>query len=191
MKSEANKVRKQTEAKSKRKNAGRPSRYGMQPPARVAYHLALLGATDAQLADAFGVSEGTVGNWKARPEFSVAVKKGKTIADAQVAESLFKRACGYSHTAVKIFCDARTGKKEVIEYTEHYPPDTTACIFWLKNRQPALWRDGTRHEQQPEREVKPAEMTREQAEEYLFKQGLLPPPLPWPNQRWKPGDGVA
>lgn len=28
-----------------------------------------------------------------------------------------------------------------MEYIEHYPPDTTAAIFWLKNRQPAKWRD--------------------------------------------------
>jgi hypothetical protein len=26
-------------------------------------------------------------------------------------------------------------------YVEHVPPDVTACIFWLKNRDPAHWRD--------------------------------------------------
>jgi hypothetical protein len=26
-------------------------------------------------------------------------------------------------------------------YTEHVPPDTTAAIFWLKNRNPSAWRD--------------------------------------------------
>ncbi len=30
---------------------------------------------------------------------------------------------------------------EQVPYVEHYAPDTTAAIFWLKNRQPAQWRD--------------------------------------------------
>jgi hypothetical protein len=61
------------------------------------------------------------------------------MADAEVAEKLFKRATGYSHDAVKIFNDQ--GAPLQVPYTEHYPPDTTACIFWLKNRRPDLWRD--------------------------------------------------
>jgi hypothetical protein len=28
-----------------------------------------------------------------------------------------------------------------VPYTERYPPDTAAAIFWLKNRQPKHWRD--------------------------------------------------
>jgi hypothetical protein len=35
--------------------------------------------------------------------------------------------------------------------TKHYPPDTTACIFWLKNRKPREWRNRT--ELQMEQEV--------------------------------------
>jgi hypothetical protein len=59
-----------------------------------------------------------------------------------VAESLLHRAKGYSHDAVKIFNDRETGVTQV-PYIERYPPDTTAAIFWLKNRQPAIWRDKT------------------------------------------------
>ncbi len=47
---------------------------------------------------------------------------------------------GYSHEAVKIFCD-KDGNITEAPYTERYPPDTAACIFWLKNRQPDKWKD--------------------------------------------------
>ncbi len=62
------------------------------------------------------------------------------IADATVAEKLFKRATGYEHLAVKISANPN-GDEHVTEYVERYPPDTTACIFWLKNRQRDKWRD--------------------------------------------------
>ncbi|GAA5444842.1 hypothetical protein Misp06_03034 [Microbulbifer sp. NBRC 101763] len=55
------------------------------------------------------------------------------MADSNVTESLFRRACGYSHEAVKIM--QHNGNPIVQEYTEHYPPDTTACLAWLHNRQ--------------------------------------------------------
>lgn len=104
----------------------------------------LLGATDAELADFFGVSETTVNNWKkAHPSFLESLKAGKDQADSGVAGRLYRRAMGYEHEAVKIAVDPK-GDHTVVPYTKHYPPDTTACIFWLKNRQPARWRD--RHE---------------------------------------------
>jgi hypothetical protein len=46
----------------------------------------------------------------------------------------------HSYDAVKIFCD-RNGNVTKVLYVEHVPPDVTACIFWLKNRDPAHWRD--------------------------------------------------
>ena len=77
---------------------------------------------------------------------------GKSRADAGVAASLFHRAKGYSHDAVKIVADAKTGAEHIVPYTEHYPPDTTACIFWLKNRRKNDWRDG--HDVDVKQEVK-------------------------------------
>jgi hypothetical protein len=53
---------------------------------------------------------------------------------------LIYRAVGYSYDAVKIFCD-KNGKVTRVPYVEHVPPDVTAGIFWLKNRDPAHWRD--------------------------------------------------
>ena len=100
----------------------------------------LLGATNEKLADFFGVSGKTIDNWiRDVPEFLRALKKGRDDADARVADSLFNRALGYKHRAVKIFQAGGTTIEHA--YTEHYPPDPTSCIFWLKNRQPAQWRD--------------------------------------------------
>lgn len=102
--------------------------------------LCRLGATDKEIADFFGVTEQTVNNWKeSHPQFFESLKKGKALSDANVADRLYKRAMGYSHRAVKIFND--NGEPMRVDYIEHYPPDTTACIFWLKNRQPKKWRD--------------------------------------------------
>lgn len=118
---------------------GRPSRYRKEYDEQ-AHKLCLLGATDRELADFFGVSEQTINAWKAaHPSFLESLKSGKDVADQRVAESLYHRALGYSHDAVKIFNDQ--GAPLVVPYVEHYPPDTTAAIFWLKNRRPAHWRD--------------------------------------------------
>lgn len=119
---------------------GRPSKY--QPEfAEQALKLCRLGAKDTELADFFHVSEQTINAWKdAYPKFLESLKEGKGLADAEVADKLFKRATGYEHTAVKISASP-DGKEHITEYVEKYPPDTTAAIFWLKNRRPDLWRD--------------------------------------------------
>lgn len=120
---------------------GRPSKYKPEYVEQ-AHKLCLLGATDAQLADFFQVNEDTINEWKkVHQDFSESLKQGKFEADSTVAQKLFHRATGYTHPAVKIFADPKTGTKMKVEYEEHYAPDTTACIFWLKNRQPAMWRD--------------------------------------------------
>jgi hypothetical protein len=54
---------------------------------------------------------------------------------------LFRRATGYVHEAVKIFMPAGATAPIHSTYTERFAPDTVACIFWLKNRRPDLWRD--------------------------------------------------
>lgn len=118
---------------------GRPSAYKAEF-AGIAYRHCLLGATDKDLAAAFGVHVDTIDEWKRKqPKFSESLKKGKAEADAVIAESLFHRAKGYSHKAVKIM--QHEGEAFDHEYTEHYPPDTAACIFWLKNRRPDQFRN--------------------------------------------------
>ena len=68
------------------------------------------------------------------------LKKGKNIADANVASRLYNRAIGYNCKATK-FATSNGKITDSKEFIEHYPPDTTAAIFWLKNRQPEKWRD--------------------------------------------------
>jgi hypothetical protein len=104
--------------------------------------LALFGLIDEQLAKAFGVSRRTVQNWQqTHPKFAQAIARGKQVADDAVERSLFHRARGYSHQAVKLFFDARRGEVVRAEYLERFPPDPTSMIYWLKNRRPDRWRD--------------------------------------------------
>ncbi len=105
-----------------------------------AYKLCLLGLTNKDLAVAFGVSLGAIEYWiKNKDRFRRAVELGREEADGKVAEALYKRAIGYSHkdTDIKMY------KGEIIttETVKHYPPETSAAIFWLKNRQKEHWAD--------------------------------------------------
>lgn len=128
-----------------KKPEGRPTKFKPEY-VKQGYELALLGVTDAQMATIFDVDEATIHRWKiSHPEFCESLKEGKHGADSKVAQSLYKRATGYEHQAVKISANPN-GDEHVTEYTERYPPDTTAAIFWLKNRQPELWRDISRKE---------------------------------------------
>lgn len=99
-----------------------------------------LGAIDEDLAEMLEVCIATIYNWKNdHPEFLDAIKQGKELADQQVVKSLFYRANGYSHDAVHI--SNYKGEITETDYTKHYAPDPTSMIFWLKNRQPDLWKD--------------------------------------------------
>jgi hypothetical protein len=62
-------------------------------------------------------------------------------AQHRVERSLYERAVGYSYEAVKIFMPANRSKPVYAKYIEHVPPDVTAGIFWMKNRDPQHWRD--------------------------------------------------
>ncbi len=119
--------------------AGRPTDYKPEYVERV-FKLALLGATDEEIADILGIVVQTLYNWdEQHPEFMEARARGKDDADANVADRLYKRALGYSHEAVKIL--QYEGQPVIVPYTEHYPPDTQAASWWLKNRQGKRWKD--------------------------------------------------
>ena len=122
-----------------RKLVGRPSLYKPEF-AELARKFCCLGATDADLAKFLEVSEATINTWKLEhPEFLESIKAGKAQADAEVASKLFHRATGYEHPEDDI--RAVNGEIVITPTVKHYPPDTTAAIFWLKNRRPDLWRD--------------------------------------------------
>ena len=111
---------------------------------RIAFIAAKYGAIEEEIARDLGVSPRTFANWKnSFPEFLQALKTAKEASDDRVERSLYHRANGYSHPAVKFMTvsDERGTHIEELHYTEYYPPDTTAAIFWLKNRRPDRWRD--------------------------------------------------
>jgi hypothetical protein len=118
---------------------GRPTKY-KEEYAEQARKLCLLGATNEKIADFFEVHISTIYEWQSiHEEFSDALKGGKMLADAEIANSLFHRAKGYSCQDL----DIKMYEGNIIEtpYIKNYPPDPTSMIFWLKNRQPDLWRE--------------------------------------------------
>ena len=120
---------------------GRPSGYREEYAAQ-ASKLCMLGATDDQIADFFEVSTRTIHRWKhEHPDFCHALKVGKEDADARVERSLYQKAVGYEQEEVKIFMPAGAEEPVYAPFTAKVAPDTTAAIFWLKNRRPKEWRD--------------------------------------------------
>lgn len=130
---------------------GRPSKFKPEFVEQAA-KLAALGATDRDVADFFGVTEATLYRWKhTQPEFCEALKVGKECADQRVEQSLYRKAVGY--TQDDIHFSSYEGVVTQTPYVKHVAPDTTACIFWLKNRRPDLWRDKQVVEHEGEIEV--------------------------------------
>lgn len=110
------------------------------------------GLTDEQIAANMGITRSTLNEWKKKySDISDTLKRGKDIVDIQVENALLKRALGYTYietTQERVDdYDPHTGLKtsshmEVTKtVTKEVQPDTTAQIFWLKNRKPDTWRD--------------------------------------------------
>lgn len=101
------------------------------------------GKTEEQVARVIGVSTRTLSNWKGKHvELLHAIRESKLLADELVEASLFRRAVGYSHKEIKFFAhEGVVTDRRVVE--KHHPPDTTAAMFWLRNRQPKKWREKT------------------------------------------------
>ena len=126
--------------------AGRPPSY-QEEFAKQAAKLAELGATDQEVADFFEVDVRTIYRWKHdHTEFCQSLKAGKDVADDRVERSLYQKAIGYEQDEVKIFMPANAAEPVYAPYRAKVAPDTTAAIFWLKNRRKADWRDKTEHE---------------------------------------------
>ena len=95
------------------------------------------GLTDEQIAKNIGIATSTFYEWKKKElEFSEALKKGKEVIDFEVENALLKRALGYEY-------EEETYENGILikKVKKQVPPDTTAQIFWLKNRQVKKWRD--------------------------------------------------
>lgn len=116
---------------------GRPTLY--HPDfAETAHNYCLLGATNADLAAFFDVAARTIDNWIAtHDDFGAAVRRGRAAADARVARCLYDKAVGYDRTVSRTVL--HQGREHTLSQVVHVAPDTRACIFWLRNRQPAAW----------------------------------------------------
>lgn len=95
------------------------------------------GLTDEQIAENMGISRSTLNSWKDKySDISDTLKRGKEVVDRQVENALLKRALGYRYDEVTMENGVETKR-----VTKEVMPDTTAQIFWLKNRKPEEWRD--------------------------------------------------
>ncbi len=105
------------------------------------------GLTDEQISKNLGIAYSTFREYKKKySALSAALKKGKEVIDFEVENALLKRALGYSYKEVtkELIKDPLTKKTELKvtkEVTKEVAPDTTAQIFWLKNRKTQEWRD--------------------------------------------------
>jgi hypothetical protein len=134
--------------------AGRPTLYDPKMCKQV-FKLCLLGSTDKQIADILDVSEASLNNWKNDyPEFLESFRKGRVDADANVANSLYKRANGYkfkekTYESTMITSVDRAGNLAqtpgVLVKVVHKEvmPDVGAQKMWLVNRQKGVWSDKT------------------------------------------------
>ena len=144
---------------------GRPTKFRPEHVGIVS-NLAKLGCVDKKIAEILGISEQTLNTWKKEhPEFLECLKNGREIAAGNVAGALYQRAMGYEHAEEDV--RVVNGKVVVTPTVKRYPPDTAAAIFYLKNRQPDLWRDKVEQQVSGELGVYDADTARRMAEQLL------------------------
>jgi len=144
---------------------GRPTKYDKKYD-KLVYKLCLLGAIDEEIAEVLEIATSTLYEWKRlHHSFSESITKGKTIADAEIAESLFNRSKGYSVKEIKVESSSgingddlfnaianddedtvselvsKYGVGKVVTTKKHIPADVAAAFIWLKNRRPKEWKD--------------------------------------------------
>lgn len=120
------------------RTAGHPTSFKPEY-CELAHNYCLLGATNEQLATFLGVTRQTIYNWiEAHADFAQSVAEGRHRADARVARSLYSRAVGITQKLERTVL--HEGEVKTLTDTRYYPPDSKACIHWLSNRQPEMWR---------------------------------------------------
>jgi transcriptional regulator with XRE-family HTH domain len=133
------------EAKSKNK-VGRPKKYDPKVTPQLAKWMRRSGLTDEQMSKELGISVATIHNWKNKyPEFLESLKESKDFVDSLVEDCLLKRALGFDYEEVKMIAKKEESGESKVTRIEKIKkkvvPDTTAQIFWLKNRKPGQWRE--------------------------------------------------
>jgi transposase-like protein len=124
---------------TKKKQKGRPTKLSEEKKQQ-AVKLQAKGMTIVEISEILAIHPRTLQRWRGKlTDFCHALKEAKDSSDELVKASLFRRATGYTCEEEKIFFFQ--GNVRRVKTIKHYPPDTTAAIFWLKNRQPQEWRD--------------------------------------------------
>lgn len=156
------------------KKPGRPSKFSSINQEQLK-KLVVVGLTDKQISDFFNINVDTLNEYKKKyPEFSVALKDWKVEADSKVEKCLYQRALGYEYNEVtyeksnvgglgmvlsggeiESIKHENTAKTKIV--VKQMAPDVTAQIFWLKNRQPAQWRE--KPPEAPDDDLKDTELT--------------------------------
>lgn len=142
------KTTKKTAGKSGEKQGkGRPSDF-REAFIEEAYRLCLIHhATDKDLAEYFDKAESTINLWKKEhPAFADAIRTGKKIADGKVAAALLDRATGFTHVTTEQVLPKDASKPVELKKEHYYPPETSAAVKWLNNRQPEFWNDKVQHQ---------------------------------------------
>lgn len=101
------------------------------------------GLTDEQISKNMSISYSTFREWKKKySALSAALKKGKTPVDFEVENALLKRAMGFEYEETETIIEEIDGKqrKRIKKIKKVALPETSAIIFWLKNRMPEQWR---------------------------------------------------
>lgn len=97
--------------------------------------IAWRGATDDEIAETFGIDPILIEKWKFNyPSFREAIENGRTHADAQVIESLFKECIGYDYEE-----DGLTRTGSIKRLKRRARPNGELIKFWLTNRQKDYW----------------------------------------------------
>lgn len=114
----------------------------VQPKLKLIEAWARDGLTLDQIAHNLSVAKSTLCEYQNRhSDLSDALKRSRDEADIEVENALYRNATGYYYDE-----DVVTNKGEVVRIQKYSQPNTTAQIFWLKNRKPKDWRDKQEHE---------------------------------------------
>lgn len=138
-------AKKSAKPKKSRAKSGRPSAYDAAFHPDRAYKLALLGCTNVEIAEQFGLTDTGITGWIERhPEFKAAIHAGRVPADSEVADALRKRALGFEweeEVATKVKVDQHREEVVITKVKRIVPPDTMAASLWLRNRKTTSWQE--------------------------------------------------
>lgn len=104
--------------------------------------IAMKGATDDEIAEAFGVDKERFQRWRRiYPSMNTALEQGRLQVDADVVYSAYKSAVGYTYEE-----EQATQKGGVVTVERYAKADPSSIQYWLNNRQPLNWRSSsTKH----------------------------------------------